>query len=314
MAAIDEITETLKKAGYVVYENSYDTTFCFDLLAKKNAELMLLKLVHNIDCFDEALARSLKIISLAFEALPIVIGERARHSVLETDVIYFRYDLPVVNIDTFKKMIFHEEFPLVYTRRGGYYVHLNGPLLKRLREARGISLGELADKIGVSRRTIYEYERGTMDATLETAIKLEEFFNTPIALPIPLLKLKVIKVKKDLLVSQEIPQNPLLQLLYKKLSQLGFKVILFKYTPFDALTLKNNHEVISGVDDKRIKTDVEAKIHLIESFSKVTGKDALFVVSEMKKIKTDVEYVKIVTPSELKHIKTMKHFLELVES
>ena len=105
-----------------------------------------------------------------------------------------------------------------------------------------------------------------------------------------------------------------MQLLYKKLSQLGFKIILFKYTPFDALTLKNKHEVISGVDDKRIKTDVESKIHLIESFSKVIGKDALFVVSEMKKIKTDVEYVKIVTPSELKHIKTMKHFLELVES
>ncbi|MGQ4834065.1 MAG: transcriptional regulator [Candidatus Asgardarchaeia archaeon] len=314
MPAIDEVTEVLRKAKYTVYKNSYGITFCFDVLAKKNNELIVIKIVHNIDCFDEGLANSLKMISLAFEALPIVIGEKTRHSNLETGVIYFRYDLPVVNLETFSRMVLYSEFPLIYIRRGGYYVKLNSTLLKNLRESKGISLGELADKIGVSRRTIYEYERGAMDATLETAIKLEEFFNTPIALPIPLLKLKVVKIKKESLASQEVPQNPLLRLLYKKLSQLGFKVILFKHTPFDALTLSKKHEVISGVDDKGIKANIETKIHLIENFSKITGKEALFVVSEMKRINTDAEYVKIVTSSELKHIRTMKHFLELVES
>lgn len=314
LSAIEEIVSVTRKAGYVLYYNFQGGKYCFDVFAKRDNRLIAIKYIPNIDCFDEELANSLKLIALVFRALPLIVGEKTRHSRLETGVIYFRYEIPVVNFETFKRMILHEEYPMVYTRRGGYYVKIDSILLKELREKKGMSLGELADKVGVSRRTIYEYERNTMDATLETAIKLEEFFNASIVVPIPLLNLKVIEIdKRKLSTTMRVPENPLLKLLYSTLRRIGLKVIFFKYTPFDALSIAEEKEILSGVDDKEKKSELWTKIELVNEFSKISERAALFVVKEnYKKIDVELEHVKIVTSSQLKHIKSIKHFMELI--
>ncbi|WP_243674689.1 helix-turn-helix domain-containing protein [Vulcanisaeta distributa] len=54
---------------------------------------------------------------------------------------------------------------------------VKGQLLRRLREDRGMSLGDLAKMLGVTRRTVYEYERESMEASERTARMLVSIFN-----------------------------------------------------------------------------------------------------------------------------------------
>ena len=72
--------------------------------------------------------------------------------------------------------------PLVYASPGGLYVNIDGEALRDLREKRSMSLGDLGQVLGVSRRTISKYESG-MGTTLDVAIRIEEFFNTGVVNP-----------------------------------------------------------------------------------------------------------------------------------
>ena len=76
--------------------------------------------------------------------------------------------------------------PLVYALPGGLYVNIDGEVLRDLREKRNMSLGDLGQVLGVSRRTISKYEGG-MGTTLDVAIRIEEFFNTGVVESIDLI-------------------------------------------------------------------------------------------------------------------------------
>ena len=48
--------------------------------------------------------------------------------------------------------------------------------LREMREDRGLSQRELAERVGVTRQTINSVERGRYDPSLELAFELAEFF------------------------------------------------------------------------------------------------------------------------------------------
>ena len=52
--------------------------------------------------------------------------------------------------------------------------------IKKYREKMGLSQGDLADTLDVSRQTINSIENGKFDPSLTLAMKLTKFFNEPI--------------------------------------------------------------------------------------------------------------------------------------
>lgn len=52
--------------------------------------------------------------------------------------------------------------------------------LREYREDAGLSQGELADHVGVTRQTINAIERDRYDPSLELAFKLARYFESPI--------------------------------------------------------------------------------------------------------------------------------------
>lgn len=76
--------------------------------------------------------------------------------------------------------ILKKEKIFVYKTRGGIFVKLDNKKLRERKEELGLSLGELANILGVSRKTVYDYERGTSDVTIEVAEKLIEIFGEDI--------------------------------------------------------------------------------------------------------------------------------------
>lgn len=85
-------------------------------------------------------------------------------------------------------MILYNEYPEILADRGGYFVKIDGNVIKQYREEYSLSLKDLADLAHVSRATMYKYENEIVRANTETAMILEEILNTKVTLDIDLLK------------------------------------------------------------------------------------------------------------------------------
>ena len=111
-------------------------------------------------------------------------GIKSKNEYLEEDVVYERHGIPVIAKETLRNMVVDEVYPEVFADRGGYYVQMDGEVIKQVREAQNISRKDLADKAHVSRETIYKYERGMVRAFPETAMMLESILNMKITLSV----------------------------------------------------------------------------------------------------------------------------------
>ncbi len=127
----------------------------------EKGELKILVKSHlDIDTFSAEDASELKIISQCISAISLLIGERTREKPLEDDTVYSRYDVSALTVQTFENILLRKFYPLIHAGPGGYYVEIDGEAIKRRRQELGLSAGEMAERIGVSRRTLYGYEQG----------------------------------------------------------------------------------------------------------------------------------------------------------
>ncbi|MEM3511097.1 MAG: transcriptional regulator [Candidatus Jordarchaeales archaeon] len=284
--SIEKVGRLLQRAGFQV-ANNLPSKSCFDLVARKKDFLILLKVLANVDGLKDDQGRELRMLARLMSAIPLVVGERTRRSEMLDGVIYGRCGVPTINFSTFKRFVLEDARPIALARRGGLYIKINGEALRRAREERGLSLGDLAEKVGVSRKAIYEYERNEMDATLETALKIEEELDADIITPVDLNEWHLIyeQEEKEEARAQEW-EDELEREIFEALSDLGFKVILARRAPFDALTADQKEErlVVTGVGRACDRT-IERKIMVLDRLSWVAQKMAMFVTDKEKKIK-----------------------------
>src|SRR5439155_6141335 len=145
-------------------------------------ELLLVKVLTNVDGLTEATAQELTLVARFLEAAPVVVGERSSSRPLEDGAVYLRYGVNIVTLETLREYLEDGVEPLVYAAPGGFYVSIDGARLRELRQERGFSLGDLAQAAGVSRRAIGMYEEG-MGAMVDVAMRLEEFLDESLARP-----------------------------------------------------------------------------------------------------------------------------------
>ncbi len=197
-----QIISALKQSSYVVIDvGDVIKTKCFDMLAKKDSTIIFIKLILNIDNFQDSQAFELKLLAEKFNAIPLIIGVKTRrHGIIEDGIVYFRHNILAISPFTFIQFITAHEKPLAYFHYGGLYVRLNGEKLKQMRLKNTMSLGDLAKKVGVSKRAIFEYERNRMNATINTAIALEEIFGEDLVLGIDIFE--------ENLMSRDIDEDP----------------------------------------------------------------------------------------------------------
>ncbi|MHA1238511.1 MAG: transcriptional regulator [Candidatus Odinarchaeia archaeon] len=307
LSLIRKVTNILKRANFAVSEEYLGKSCCFDLAAKRDPYSLLIKVLLNIDTLNEIHAKELKLLSKILSASPLIIGEKTRKGVVENGVVYERFNIPAVNTFTFAMIMINNLLPLVYARRGGLYVKLDYNTLREIRMRRNLSLGELADLIGVSRKTIYEYERGSMDSTLLTAAKLEEILNIPLSVPIDIFSWEIEK--------EEIPkpsfETYLERIVQETLAHLGLEVIWTSTTPFNAVARDDKKVLITGVASLKEK-QVTRRIKIVGDISRTINRNVLFVV-EKKTIKRErIEGVPIIDKDELKKINEPEKLFETV--
>ncbi|MFB6304465.1 MAG: transcriptional regulator [Haloferacaceae archaeon] len=186
-ALVGNVTAMLQDAGFVVSDRCALRPKSFDLAARRGEDLLLVKILGNVDAVDAETGAEMRRLGTYLDATPIVVGLRTRDEDLKPEVVYFRHGVPVLHPDTAYDLVVENVPPLIYAAPGGLYVNIDGELLADEREERGWSLGRLATELGVSRRTVSKYEDG-MNASIEVAVELEELFGRPFSSPVDVLE------------------------------------------------------------------------------------------------------------------------------
>jgi putative transcriptional regulator len=185
-ALVGNVIAMLEDAGFTVSNRCAVRPKSFDVVARRDRDLIFVKILGNIDAFDRATGIAMRRLGAFLDGTPLVIGLRTRDKELDPGVMYLRHGVPVLSPDTTYNLFVEGVEPLIYAAPGGLYVSIDGDVLEDEREQRGWSLGRLANELGVSRRTVSKYEDG-MDASIDVARKLEELFGGDLTNPLDVL-------------------------------------------------------------------------------------------------------------------------------
>ncbi len=278
---------------------------CFDLVASGLFTLLFIKVVTNIDTVTEEQAEDLKRLAKLFKATPLIVGSRTKNSEIEEGVIYERFGIHALNPATLYMILVEGELPAIFAERGGLYVRINGELLRKLREKHGYSVGELASLLGVSRKSLLNYERNEQAVSLDVALRIEELFDEPIAEPIDVLRAKV-----DVEVRPAEPETPLERDVFKRLKELGMGVVKVKRAPFNALSKEDEVTLLTGIDEKKTRSTVK-RAEMVAEVGRIINSGGLFVL-EKSKVEV-VSEVPLIPKESLKEIKDVDELMELIE-
>lgn len=178
----------LKESDFQVSQICCSRQSCFDFAVRKDDTTILLKVSSDVDTFSPQCARELKVIAGRFSAASLIISQQTHSKPLEDDTVYSRNGVFVVTEKSIRNIALQTANPLIYAGPGGYSVEVDGELVEKRRKELGLSIGKLAVMIGVSRRTLYGYERGMAKASVSSAYKLAETLGVPVAKPVNVLK------------------------------------------------------------------------------------------------------------------------------
>jgi putative transcriptional regulator len=274
--------EVLKGAGFKVSERCLCRPSCFDYAASKGENVILVKVQLDIDNFSQGDSQELKLVAKSISASSILISEKAREKPLEDDTVYSRYDVLAVNPKTFENVVLHNTHPLVQAGPGGYYVEIDWEAVKKRRQELGLSVGEMAEMVGISRRTIYGYERGMAKASVTVAYKLICALGIPVAKSIDIFE-KSREQRKHFLTKARctITRNKLLQKVFKKLSR--HNIVTVKKAPFDFVinVPEDKITIIGGVADYK-ERELDRRVNEILSISKVVKAHPVFITNGQK--------------------------------
>ncbi len=135
----------------------------------------IIKVKENAERVSREAIIDLVVLSKVSNSTPIVVGLNYGSEEMADGVAYKVHSIYAVGIRTFKRILDNEGVKFVRDK-GIVRAGVKGQLLKKLREDRGMSLGDLAKILGVTRRTVYEYEKGSMEASERTARILTSVF------------------------------------------------------------------------------------------------------------------------------------------
>ncbi len=281
-ALVGNITAMLEDADFLVSDRCSVRPKSFDLAARRGDDLVLLKILGNIDALTRETGAELRRLGDYLSATPMVIGLRTRNQELEPGVVYFRHGVPVINPDTAYDLFIEEVPPLIYAAPGGLYVSIDGDLLADEREERGWSLGQLASELGVSRRTVSKYEDG-MNASIEVAIQLETLFDRPFSNPV-----SVLDGAEEVRDADPLPDAPAVdpddEHVLAILTEAGFDVHPTNRSPFKAVSTDGNRSeqtVLTG--HSSFTRSAEKRAKLMSSIGRVTKARSVYFTSDETK-------------------------------
>ena len=238
-----ELISQLDEAGFSLSSQCDVRPSCFDLVARKGEQLLLVKVLSNIDALTKEDADALQLVAHFFNATPLIVGHKTRKGQLDSGVVYKRHGVSTIAPRSFQSMIVEKRMPREFAQRGGRLVAINGAKLREARLEHQISTGDLADCIQVSARAVLAYEKDEMDVSKDIADRLEKVLETDLMIPIDLLQERA----EIPTMQHEAPTDVLEVRVNEFFARLGMRVLWTDRAPFHVAAKEDDAPLISGV-------------------------------------------------------------------
>jgi len=307
-ALVGNVTAMLEDAGFLVSDRCAIRPKSFDIAARRGEDVLLVKILGNIDAFDAGTGAEMRRLGEYLNATPMLVGLRTRDEELEPGVVYFRHGVPVFSPDTAVNLFVEEVPPLIYAAPGGLYVNIDSEVLADVREEREWSLGRLAQELGVSRRTVSKYEDG-MDASVEVAAQLDELFDAPLTSPVSLLEEESVRESDD---PPEAPGvDPDDEQIVTVLTRVGYDVHPTDRAPFKTVSENETQEKQVLTGHSEFTQTAEKRARIMSSVGQVTRTQSVYVVD--RATRESVEGTAIVEQDEMEDIEEPDDFRDLIQ-
>jgi putative transcriptional regulator len=314
---VERVLAILSRAGFYVFDLHHARPSSFDLIARRDSTLLLVKVLKNIDALGPADARELSLQARLLEAAPLLVGSASGSEPLEVGVVYNRYGIPVVTLETLQDYVWRGVPPFLFSSPGGVFAKVDSRRLRELRESRGLSLGALAEAAGVSRRTIQLYEEGA-GAEVEVVERLERFLGTVLAAPFDIFDpLGVVRGREVPAPSSAGTPAPGREDwtadVLAGLDEQGWDVVVTNRSPFDALARPEEPPredlLFLGLGDLEA---AQRRAHLLGQIARVAEGRAFFVVRE-RRSRLNIQGTPLVTYAEIRRRANPEELRELLE-
>ena len=253
---VDKLSIYLLKKGFTI---KILTRTCFDVLARKETRILLIKILEDANSISEIYAQQMNHVAAYIGASPLVIAEKAGAKIYD-NIVYARFGIYTLNFNTFRSSV-ENKFPFIKSDHAGLTAHVIGDKIKKIREDMGISLGDISRKVGVSKKMIQKYEKGEADVTVNKALKIYDIFGHRVFDKINIFETPL----KGGVASSEVG---------KRYNKLGFESIDTRKVPFDVMAKKEKELILTKVGD-------ESSAQL-DSLAKLIDADKLVIFKKKK--------------------------------
>lgn len=227
-----------------------------DIVANRR---IIIKIGRDASEISKEEIEDLKIASKMLSSAAVIISKSYLYEDLEPGVVMDRSDISVMDPETLDLYLSNEKVAIYY-KKGQFFVKIDGEVLHRKRIDRMLSLGELAEILRISRKAVYEYERETMDPSIEIAQKLVELFGEDIVSRIDLHELteRYIYSNVNKIIKAHAQEDPILRRIY----EIGIEAARLKRTAPD---------IVGKVEDQKtalvIQKDDRSDSEMIEKIA-----------------------------------------------
>ncbi|MHA1206963.1 MAG: helix-turn-helix domain-containing protein [Candidatus Hodarchaeales archaeon] len=325
-------------AGYSLSDEKI-TSSSFDFIAKKPGSLspegpikIITRVLAELDLFKKQASIELQLIAKLIRGKPLLIAQFATGKKVEDATLYRRHNVPAISLQTLQ--MFLKEFSLAsntfsitkYAQRGGIYVNLSKERFIERRKRLELDIQNLAGKIGISRQSLYKYERGICSPKVDSYQRIRKIMGDNLDHPLDFFIETSQKIEtssfKDICSPKSQLQKEVAGYLYEK----DIEVLWFKSEPFDGLSLSETHDdndkriinpentIITGVSSRDNEKE-KNRIQLLNQLSHFLGKRAIWFVDAIPDKNTQnsktSKFLTILSISELERMGN-KEFLKLI--
>ncbi|MCE4608748.1 MAG: helix-turn-helix domain-containing protein [Caldisphaeraceae archaeon] len=287
------IAELYNRADFIEvmdYPRSINRRSIDMVVQLKDCKTLLIKVAYDLSCVPKGEIKELLGLSMKLAIPSIVISEKNGQIQLFEGVVYEKNGAKIVTLETLLSAMDNNDI-FIHQDKENFKVKINPDKLKEKRTRSNMSLGEVASILKVSRRSIYEYERGTIEPSANLGEKLVNIFGEDILEPIDLFvsekgrgqEFQVENQPVDV-IEEEIIMNSLIGL--------GFETYHAKRTVLDigARSIKDGKRMLIIVrHGKEGVNALTTKAENLEKLSSAMDSKSYIVVNDEKRLAKELE-------------------------